>query len=225
MRWSNRFQLEGFRVKAEVLTWSHRDIVELMREKPCQTKKTSLGPPKSWIYIQISATLPPRETPISNPLIRSGEFRAIWQRTHGSWTTQFLLQSARECPGYTRLSRYCHINGAQESEQSYDKGGLQFDSVSRCSPGINFSGEETEGIIVLVDGLAVVPSFLFVPPVTVRIAEGAFLWRRIDVAAVLWEVLVGVFMAERGVGYLAWIYNFGVDGGSETGCEGEGAVD
>lgn len=97
--------------------------------------------------------------------------------------------------------------------------------MTRCSPCVNFRGEETEGIVVLVDWLAIVPSFLLVPPVTVRITEGAFLWRGIDVAAILRGVLVDVCMAECGGRYHARVYNFWVNGGSEAGCEGEGAVD
>lgn len=75
-----------------------------------------------------------------------------------------------------------------------------------------------------MNGLAVVSSLLLVPPVAMGIAQGTLLRRRVDVAAVLWEVLVGcVYEGKRG-GYLAWVYDFGVDG-SETRREREGTVD
>lgn len=76
-----------------------------------------------------------------------------------------------------------------------------------------------------MDGLAIISSLLFVPPVAVRVSEGTFLWRRVDVAAVLWRMLADVNMAKMGGSYLAWVYDFWVDSGSEAGCEAEGAVD
>lgn len=62
--------------------------------------------------------------------------------------------------------------------------------------GVCLSGEDTQDIIVLVDGLAVVAALLLVPPVGVRVTELALDRGRVGVLSVLTVVSMAAWEQE-----------------------------
>lgn len=57
--------------------------------------------------------------------------------------------------------------------------------MAGCEVRVFFGGEHAVNVVVLVDGLAVVASFLLVPPVAIGVTELALQRGRVDVAAIL----------------------------------------
>lgn len=107
--------------------------------------------------------------------------------THGdsSRTTQLPLQSTWEGSRDAGLVWVVHADNAHKTEDGDDEGSQQNSTPARGEVCVGLGREDAKHVVVLVNGLAVVATFLLVPPVGIRVTLGAFLWGRVCVASVL----------------------------------------
>ena len=98
---------------------------------------------------------------------------------------QLRLQSSRKCPRDTWLIRIIHAHDADQDPSSRKEAAQKEETLPGRKVRILVRGEHAEDIVVFVHGFAVVAPLLLVPPVAVGVAELAFLWDWIDIAAIL----------------------------------------
>ena len=108
--------------------------------------------------------------------------------THGNstGTAEFPIKTTGEGSGNCGLVGVVLTDNTHEDEDGCDKGTEEEGTVAGLEVGVGLGGEETKSIVVLVDGLAEVATLLLVPPVVVRVAEGALDCWRVDVSTVLY---------------------------------------
>lgn len=111
-------------------------------------------------------------------------------------STQLSLQTIRPGPRYTGLVGVELVNNAHEDSDRSNKSAEEHGTEARLEVGVGLGGEDTEDIIVLVDGFSVVTTFLLVPPVSVRVTELALDWGWVGVLAVL-DVLVSMVVQAK----------------------------
>lgn len=115
--------------------------------------------------------------------------------THGdsTGTAKFPIKTTGEGSGNGGLVGVVLADDTHQDEDGCDKGTEEEGTVAGLEVGVGFGGEETKSVVVLVDGLAEVATLLLVPPVTVRVAEGALDCWRVDVSTVLHSHYQSVF--------------------------------
>lgn len=102
-------------------------------------------------------------------------------------SAQLLLQTIGECPRYTGLVGVELVDNSHEHTNTGDKGAEQHSTESGLEVIVTVGGEDTENIVVLVNGFAVVAAFLRVPPVSVGVTVLTLDRGWVDVASVLNE--------------------------------------
>lgn len=100
-------------------------------------------------------------------------------------STQLLLQPVRKCPRYSRPIRIREVNRSAKCSYRRNKAAHQDKAKAWLVMCVLFGRKNAHDIVVFVHWLAIIASFLLVPPVGVGITELALDWRRIDVAAIL----------------------------------------
>ena len=101
-------------------------------------------------------------------------------------TAKFPIKTTREGSGNAGLVGIELTDNAHKDEDGCDKGTEEDGTVTGLEVGVWLGREDTKSVVVLVDGLAEVTTLLLVPPVAVRVAEGAFDCWRVDVSTVLY---------------------------------------
>jgi hypothetical protein len=100
-------------------------------------------------------------------------------------TTKLPVKTTGEGSWDTGLVRVELADNTHQDEDGSDKGTEEEGTVAGLEVGVGLGGEDSEGVVVLVDGLAEVATLLLVPPIAVRVAEGAFDCWGVDISAVL----------------------------------------
>ena len=108
--------------------------------------------------------------------------------THGHSTraAELPIKTTRESSRDRCLVGVELTDSTHQDEDGSDKGTEEEGTVAGLEVGVGFGREETKSVVVLVDGLAKVATLLLVPPVAVRVAEGALDCWRVDVSTVLY---------------------------------------
>lgn len=122
-------------------------------------------------------------------------FRAVTAREqtqtypNSTSSSEFLLQASLKLAGVRLLVRIDSLHHPAQAEHgSNENGGLE-ETLRRRDPGVLVRAEQAQCIVVLVHRLAVVPPLLLIPPVGVRVAELSLDLGRVDVAAVLRDIV------------------------------------
>lgn len=108
-------------------------------------------------------------------------------KTYGdsAGAAEFPVKTAGECSGDGGLVRVVLADDTHQDKDGCDEGTEEDGTVTGLEVGVGFGREDTKSVVVFVDGLAEVATLLLVPPVTVRVAEGALDCRGVDVSSVL----------------------------------------
>lgn len=104
----------------------------------------------------------------------------------GARAAQLPLQASLE---FTRIRRpvwIFHIDDSADPQKNGDEGANHDQTRTSLGPCVVVRGEDSENIVILVDGLAKVSSLLGVPPVGIWISVLALDTGRINVAAILY---------------------------------------
>lgn len=129
----------------------------------------------------------------SEPSIQPLAISPQWDITHqqGTRPAQLPTQPVGKC---SCRARFVRINDGHHPTESQNRRHKTTHLICRLSWGdmpMLFRTEDAEDIIIFVDGLAVIPPLLLIPPVAVRVSKLPILSRRVDVAAVLGSGEIG----------------------------------
>jgi len=100
-------------------------------------------------------------------------------------TTQLLLQTIGVGLGNAGLVGVVEADNAAHTQESGDEHAEVEETLASADVGILLRTENTENLVLLVDGLAKVSLLLLIPPAAVRVSESALRARRVLVTTIL----------------------------------------
>lgn len=101
--------------------------------------------------------------------------------------SKLLLQAIRESPGNARLVGVELGHDSTQTKNGCDEASDLEQALARGDVGVLLRTEDTENIVLLVNGFTKVPSLLLVPPAAIGVSELTLHTGRVLVVAILEE--------------------------------------